>query len=172
VNDVLNSQTPSPTTGWSDDQSCRALLTQALLDGLGIEPWGMPDPRTSTALRQLTALGREPAPSRWSWAVRTYEPGGRLRLPAEAQAAIGFRPGASFEVSGLCQRVGLVIALDHFGGASLTVDPWGRLMLPAWLRRGAERSLLIGSDVDGSMVVVAPTGVLDSVGELLTGGPR
>jgi hypothetical protein len=132
----------------------------------------MSDPRTSTALRQLADLGRERAPSRWSWAVRSHESGGRLRLPADAQAAIGFRLGASLEVTGRCQRVGLVIALDRSGGASLTVDPWGRLMLPAWLRRGAERSLLIGSDIDGSVLVVAPTSVLDGVGELLTFGSR
>jgi hypothetical protein len=44
-------------------------------------------------------------------------------------------------------------------------------MLPAWLRRGAERSLVIGSDVEGSVLVVAPASVLDGVGERLRGGP-
>jgi hypothetical protein len=132
----------------------------------------MPDPRTSTALLQLTDLGREPAPSRWSWAVRTYEPGGRLRLPADALAAIGHRPGVSRDVHGRCQRVGLVIAGGLPVGARLTVDPWARLMLPAWLRRGAERSLLIGADLDASVLVVAPTSVLNAVGDLLLGSFR
>lgn len=162
-------ESPSPTTGWSADQHLRQLVAGALLGG-GADAAGMPDPRTSTALRQLTDLGRELEPSRWSWAVRTYEPGGRIRLPADARAAIGFRPGTPCEVSGRCQRVGLVIGHDRPGGARLTVDPWGRLMLPAWLRRGAERALLIGSDIEASVLVVAPASVLDSVGELLVGG--
>ena len=132
----------------------------------------MPDARTSSALRQLTDLGHPPTPSRWSWAVRTYEPGGRLRLPVDAQTVIGFRPGTALEVRGRCQRVGLVVAADHPGGACLTVDPWGRLMLPAWLRRGAERSLLIGADYDACVVVIAPASVVDPVGDLLTGGQR
>nr|MBA3764507.1 hypothetical protein [Actinomycetota bacterium] len=51
-------------------------------------------------------------------------------------------------------------------------DQWGRLMLPAWLRRGAERSLVIGSDVAASVLVLAPVSVLDSLGDLLIGGPR
>jgi hypothetical protein len=64
-----------------------------------------------------------------------------------------------------------VITPDR-GGALLTIDPWGRIMLPTWVRRGAERSLLIGADLDASRLVIAPTSVLDSVGELLVGGPR
>ncbi len=132
----------------------------------------MPDTRTSTALRQLTDLGREPASSRWSWAVRNYEPGGRVRLPADARTAIAFRPGERRAVHGLCQRVGLVITADDDGGARLIVDQEGRLMLPAWLRRGAERSLLIGAFIAASTVVLAPVNVLDAVGDLLIGEPR
>ncbi len=163
---------PSPTTPWSDVQAVTELLAAALLAASGVETGDMPDTRTSTALRQLSDLGREPEPSRWSWAVRNYEPGGRIRLPVGARTAIGHRRGERLVVHGLCQRVGLVIVADDDDGARLVIDPEGRLMLPAWLRRGAERSLLIGSDSDASTVLIAPVNVLDAVGELLIGRSR
>lgn len=131
----------------------------------------MPDTRTSTALRQLSDLGRDPAPPRWSWAVRNYELGGRVRLPAVARTAIGHRRGERREVRGICQRVGLVITAQG-DGARLVVDPEGRLMVPAWLRRGTIRSLLIGSDPAAFTLLIAPVNVLDAVGDLLVSRSR
>ncbi len=75
----------------------------------------MPDSRNSTALRQLTDLGHEPAPSRWSWATARYEPGGRVRLPAVALAAVGFLGGDCLDVWGVCNRVALVVRPDGPG---------------------------------------------------------
>jgi len=132
----------------------------------------MPDTRMSTVLRQLTDLGREPVPSRWCWAVRNYEPGGRIRLPAAARTAIGHRLGERRELRGICQRVGLLITAGQPDGARFVVDQEGRLMLPAWLRRGTDRSLLIGSDTANSTLLVAPVNVLDAVGDLLIGRSR
>jgi len=62
----------------------------------------MNDPGTSTALRQLADLGDERGPSRWSWATARYEPGGRVRLPAAARAAVGCSPGQRLAVRGVC----------------------------------------------------------------------
>ncbi len=128
----------------------------------------MPDFRTSTALRQLADLGHERTPSRWSWAIARYEPGGRVRLPAGALAAVGFLPGDRLDVWGVCNRVALVVQPDGPGGR-IVIDVQGRLPLPAWLRRGPDRSLLIGTDPATSTLVIAPAGVLDGFGPLLTG---
>jgi len=45
-------------------------------------------------------------------------------------------------------------------------------MLPVWLRRGTNRSLLIGIDSAASTLLVAPVDVLDAVGGLLVGRSR
>ncbi len=129
----------------------------------------MPDFKNSTALRQLADLGHDPEPSRWSWATARYEPGGRVRLPAGARAAVGCPPGQRLVVWGVCNRVALVVRPDG-PGARLAIDVQGRLPLPAWLRRGPDRSLLIGTDPATPMFVIGPAGVLDGFGPLLTGG--
>ena len=159
---------PSPTTHWSDVQPVAELLVEALLARLGAEPGVMPDFRTSTALRQLADLGHERPPSRWSWATARYEPGGRVRLPAVALAAVGFSPGDRLEVWGVCNRVALIVRPGG-PGARLVIDAQGRLPLPAWLRRGPDRSLLIGLDPAAPVLVIAPAGVLDGFGPLLAG---
>lgn len=128
----------------------------------------MNDPRTSTALRQLADLGHELEPSRWSWATARYEPGGRVRLPAAARAAVGCSPGQRLAVRGVCNRVALVVRPDG-PGARIVLDAQGRLPLPAWLRRGPDRSLVIGTDPATRMFVVASARVLDGFGPLLTG---
>lgn len=161
---------PSPTTHWSNDQVAE-LLVEALLAASGAKSGDMPDFRTSTALRQLADLGHEPASSRWSWATARYEPGGRVRLPAAALAAVGCSPGQRLTVWGVCNRVALVVRPDG-PGARIVIDAQARLPLPAWLRRGPDRSLLIGTDPTTAMFVIAPIHVLDGFGPLLTGSRR
>ena len=131
----------------------------------------MHDPRTSTALRQLADLSTTPGPSAWVWAVARPDPEGRLRLPAAARHALGVRSGHQREVRGICHRVALVVT-PAGTGTSLVVDSRGRLTIPVWLRRGADRSLVIGVDHTAPIVVIAPVAVLDGVGNLLAGGPR
>jgi hypothetical protein len=130
----------------------------------------MPDLRSSTALRQLADLGQDPVPPRWSWAVRTWEPGGRIRLPAPALAVLGHQRGVARTVHGVCRRTGLVLDATRTDGPGFVVGPDGRLLLPAWLRRTAERSLLVGAEAARSLVVVAPASVLDAIGDLLAAG--
>jgi len=45
-------------------------------------------------------------------------------------------------------------------------------MLPAWVRRGTDRSLLIGSDTAASRLLIAPVNVLDAVRDPLVGRSR
>jgi len=95
------------------------------------------------------------------------EVAGRLRLPAAAKQLIGFRDGQPAHVRGVCHQVGLVLQPANNAGARLRVDGNGRLTLPVWLRdRGP---LVIGTHCDSGVTVIAPTAVLDAVGNLLAG---
>jgi bifunctional DNA-binding transcriptional regulator/antitoxin component of YhaV-PrlF toxin-antitoxin module len=133
----------------------------------------MHDARTSTALRQLADLGRDPDPPRWHWAIARVEATGRLVLPAEARSALGATSGQPSAVRGGCNRVALVLRTDG-AGAVIVVDRRGRLRLPVWLRRAAagSGSLLVGTRHARPMVVIASTGVLDGLGDTLAGEPR
>ena len=131
----------------------------------------MHDPRTSTALRQLTDLGADPDPSRWAWAIARVEGTGRIVLPTEARAALGAHAGERLAVAGVCNRVALVVRPDG-AGAPLTVDGRGRLRVPAWLRRVDATMLLIGTHAAAATVLVAPTHVLDGLGDVLVGESR
>jgi len=131
----------------------------------------MRDPRLSTALRQLTDLGDEPEPPRWSWAIAGLEQTGRIRLPTTAQDVLEVGSGGS--VRGRSSRLALVLAKEA-PGAAMAVDGRGRLYVPVWLRQAAaeSRALLVGTHIDPAVVVVAGVGVLDGIGDLLAGGPR
>lgn len=72
---------------------------------------------------------------------------------------------------GVCNRVALIVR-PLGPGARIVIDVQGRLPLPGWLRRGPDRSLLIGTNPATPLLVIAPTGVLDGFGQLLTGNPR
>jgi hypothetical protein len=137
----------------------------------------MHDARTSTALRQLADLGRDPDPPRWHWGIARVEATGRLVLPAEARTALGATNGQPSAVLGGCHRVALVLRSNGAGagaGAALAVDGRGRLRLPAWLRRASapSGSLLVGTSQGSPLVVVAPAGVLDGLGDVLAGESR
>lgn len=131
----------------------------------------MRDLRNSTALRQLTDLGPDPGPSRWVWAIVRLDPKGRLVLPAEARRALGARTGERTSVRGVCHRVALVVSQDG-AGAAMTVDARGRLVVPAWLRRGPDAAMVVAIRRDVAVVVVAPTTVLDGLGDILVGPSR
>jgi DNA-binding transcriptional regulator/RsmH inhibitor MraZ len=131
----------------------------------------MPDLRTSTALRQLTDLSLDPDPSEWAWAVVRLDPKGRLALPLGARIALGPHGMERIEVRGVCHRVALVLSPDG-AGAAMTIDGRGRLCVPVWLRRGSTSSVLVGANHATSLVVVAPTAVLDGLGDVLVGESR
>jgi hypothetical protein len=131
----------------------------------------MRDLRNSTALRQLVDLGHDPDPPRWAWAVACLDPARRLLLAVEARAVLDIRLGQRTTVRGVCHQVTLVLAADG-GGATLTVDSRGQVCLPAWLRRGSTSSVLVGANHATQLVVVAPTTVLDGLGDVLAGESR
>jgi bifunctional DNA-binding transcriptional regulator/antitoxin component of YhaV-PrlF toxin-antitoxin module len=131
----------------------------------------MRDLRTSTALRQLNDLSSDLESSPWAWAVARLDRAGRLLLPVEARAVLGVQSGLQTRVRGVCHRVVLVLSADG-AGAALTVDSRGRLCVPAWLRRGAMSSLVVGTNHANELVVVAPTTVLDGLGDVLVGESR
>lgn len=131
----------------------------------------MPDPRNSSALRQLPDLDLDPDPPRWVWAVAHLDPAGRIGLPLEARMALGAQPDRRTEVRGICHRVALVLRAGGTG-APLGVDSRGRLCVPAWLRREPVASLVVGTHHDAALVMVAPTTVLDALGDVLAGQPR
>jgi hypothetical protein len=133
----------------------------------------MHDVPTSTALRQLADLGQDPDPLRWHWAIARLEPTGRLVLPAEARTALGATTGQPTPVRGVCNRVALVLRASG-AGTAIAVDGRGRLRLPTWLRRANHRSgsLLVGTRRGSPLVVIAPAGVLDGPGGMVTGESR
>ena len=131
----------------------------------------MHDPRISTALRQLTDLGDEPAPLRWSWAVVGLERIGRIRLPASAIEVLA--AGVGGEVWARSLRLAVVVRPEG-PGARLAVDGRGRMFVPVWLRHAAaeSRQVLVGTETDKALVLIATVGVLDGIGDLLAGGSR
>jgi hypothetical protein len=131
----------------------------------------MPEPRIPTALHQLADLGRENLPSRWSWAIVGLERTGRIRLPAPAITALDV--GAGGEVRMRSNRLVVVVRPDG-PGAAATVDGRGRLFVPVWLRQATFEMpvVLVGTATDSGLVVVAPVGVLDGIGDLLAGDVR
>lgn len=112
------------------------------LPGRRVDAVPMRDSRTSTALRQLSGLGRDPDPPGWAWAVVTPEHTGRLGLPPPACRALGGGAGAAVRVVGFCQGDALVLRRAG-AGRSVTVDRRGRMYLPAAMRDD-DTALLVG----------------------------
>lgn len=131
---------------------------------------GMHDSRTSTALRQLSGLGREPDPPGWAWAVVTPERNGRLGLPAVACGALGASVGAAVRVVGICQGVALVLRRSG-AGRPVTVDRRGRVYLPVGMRH-VDTALLVGAHRGNDVVVIVAVTVLERLGDVLVAGFR
>jgi hypothetical protein len=139
-------------------------------------------PSAALALLRDTA-GRPPPPAaRWSWAVMTLDPEGRVGLPWAARQALGSGAGTGVTVRALARGAVLVLRADPDdagAGAPLIVDGRGRVPLPVWWRRActggacavATRS---GAEAAGeaALVVLAPTVVLDGLADVLVGERR
>ena len=136
-----------------------------------LQPSGMHDLRTSTALRQLADLDDGPNVPVWSWAVVALETSGRVRLPADACAVLSTRPGDSVEVRGVCRRDALVLRAAG-DGRLLMIDRRGRLYVPAWVRRGDVTSMIVGTHHVERVVVLATATAFDPIGEALIGTSR
>lgn len=130
----------------------------------------MHDSRTSTALRQLSGLGRAPDPPGWAWAVVTPEHTGRLGLPTAACAALGASVAAAMRVAGFCQGDALVLRRAG-AGRPMTVDRRGRVYLPAAMRH-QDAALLVGAHRGNDVVVIVPVTVLERLGDVLAAGFR
>jgi len=132
-------ESPSPTTHRAGAlpvaHPAAELSPSVVLDVDGV---AMHDPRTSTALRQLTDLGQGADPPRWHWGIARLEATGRFVLPAEARTALGAIPGKSTPVRAAGSRVALVLRTTG-AGAALAVDGRGRLRLPVRPRRASDR---------------------------------
>jgi bifunctional DNA-binding transcriptional regulator/antitoxin component of YhaV-PrlF toxin-antitoxin module len=117
---------------------------------------------------RLAGLSEAPAdPPRWWHSIAGVDAAGRLRLPVEArQLAAGL--GAVSASSN-----GDVVVLRRDGiGAATPVDPRGRVLLPAWLRRrvGHAGTVFVATRrPDASTVVLAPASALDRVADALVG---
>lgn len=99
------------------------------------------------------------------------EPSGRVRLPTAACAALEAHLGSSVEVSGVCHSDAFVVRAAG-DGRRLTIDQRGRLYVPAWVRRGGNASLIVGTRHRDRIVVLAAPTVLDRVGDVLIGTSR
>jgi hypothetical protein len=131
----------------------------------------MPNPRIPTALHQLADLEGEQPPPRWSWAIVGLERIGRIRLPSPALEALS--AGGGREVRLRSNRLAVIVA-PNGPGAVGTVDGRGRLYVPVWLRHAAAGTgaVLVGAALGEPLVVLAPPGVLDGIGDLLAGEVR
>jgi len=131
----------------------------------------MHDARTSTALRQLSGLGRAPDPPGWAWAVVTPERTGRLGLPPAACAALGAGGAAAVRVVGFCQGDALVLCRSG-AGRPVTVDRRGRVYLPVAMRNDDDMALLVAAHRRNEVVVIVAVAVLERLGDVLAGGFR
>lgn len=123
----------------------------------------MHDPRTSTALRHLADVSREPPPLRWAWAIARIDAKGRVGLPREALELLGAGP-----CTVRWHRLAIVLQPSTTGRAP---DGRGRLLLPVRLRH-PDAAYLIGTDRDRGRVVVALTSTLVGLGDVLAGADR
>lgn len=130
----------------------------------------MSDSRTSTALRQLSGLGREPDPPGWVWAVVTPERTGRLGLPPAASAALGAGAGVAVRAAAVCHSDTLVVRRAGAGRA-VTVDGRGRMYLPVAMRSEGP-ALLVGAHQADEVVVIVSVTVLERLGDVLAAGSR
>jgi len=116
---------------------------------------------TGSALDLIRGFTGEDLPGRWRHWVAGLEATGRVTLPPRA------RPVADAEEPVRAVSRGLMLVLRPGGvGAPVRLDQRGRLALPHWLRRLCEPTgsvLVAVRHPDASVVVVAPTGLLDSL---------
>jgi hypothetical protein len=82
------------------------------------------------------------------------------------RSVLGWSPGATAEVQGRSSRLARVLRRGG-AGATFSVDGRGRLYLPVWMRW--TDAVLVGTQMDRRLVVIAPVGVLDGIGDLLAG---
>jgi hypothetical protein len=130
--------------------------------------------RPSAALALLRDAGQGPPPGgQWSWAVVAVEATGRVRVSPAARQALGAGPGG---VTVRCVSRGAVLVVrSGGGGAPMVVDGRGRLSLPVWWRRVCVPTGAVAVATRAGecpLVVLAPTGVLDGLAEVLVGERR
>ena len=133
-------------------------------------------PRPPAALSLLHEVGGEPPPPRWRWrwSIVTPEFTGRVMLPVEARRVLGVVAGGGVTVRARCRGVALQLRSGG-AGVALGIDGRGRMVVPVWLRRaaGSPGSVLVATRLGGAPVVlVAPIGVLDGLGDVLVGEGR
>lgn len=138
-------------------------------------------PSAALALLRDTAGRPPPNPVRWAWAVVGVDPGGRVRLPPAARRVLGAETGGVTALA-VARGAVLVVRADHSGdgaGVSLSVDGRGRVSLPVWWRRACTGGACAvatragaGATGEGALVVLAPTGVLDGLADVLVGERR
>jgi hypothetical protein len=95
-------------------------------------------------------------------------------LPVEARRVLGVVAGGGVTVRALCRGVALQLRSGG-AGVALGIDGRGRMVVPVWLRRaaGSPGSVLVATRLGGAPVVlVAPIGVLDGLGDVLVGEGR
>jgi len=109
------------------------------------------------------------------------DPGGRVRLPPPARRALGAETGS---VIARAAARGAVLVVQESGdgaGVQVAVDGRGRMSLQEWWRRAcaggacavatrAGTGEAVGDAAgEGALVVLAPTGVLDGLADVLVG---
>jgi hypothetical protein len=140
--------------------------------------------RPSGALALLRDTGGRPPPppARWSWAVVALDPEGRVGLPWAARRALGAAAGTAMTARAVARGAVLVLRADPDGagaGAVLALDGRGRVRLPLWWRRACASGACAvatragtAAVAEASLVVLAPTGVLDGLADVLVGERR
>lgn len=128
----------------------------------------MHDPRTSPALRTLADLTAAPPQRRWQWSIGRLDGAGRVSIGQSAVDALGPRPLTT-------RWHHLALLVEPADGSPTTrtvlVDGRGRLTVPVWLRR-RQPEVLVGLEVEGPVLLVAPVEVLDRLGDVLAGDIR
>jgi len=112
------------------------------------------------------------------------DPGGRVRLPPPARRALGAETGGVIARAAARGAVLVVRASGDVAGVPVAVDGRGRVSLPAWWRRAcAGGACAVATRTgtgeaagdaagEGALVMLAPTGVLDGLADVLVGERR
>jgi hypothetical protein len=119
------------------------------------------------ALGRLRRLGAAAEPARWQHWVIEMERTGRVTLPAAARCV-----AEGLTVLRATSRDDALVLRRDGLGAPTQLDGRGRLLVPVWLRRAAERTrsvLVAARRPDAAVVVIAPTSVLDGAVDELCG---
>jgi hypothetical protein len=124
------------------------------------DPLGGSRGPTGPALDLIRGFAHERVPGRWRHWVAGVEAAGRITLPPGARLVADERVPVR-----AVNRAPVLVLRAGGVGVPLPVDGRGRLALPAWLRRSSEPTgavLVAARHPEPLIVVVAPTGVLDS----------